>query len=85
MSDLITLQPNTSFDLYIVAPDEREGEVRKQMLRATFEGFNPLLRKRCRFIAASQLDVALNAVELLKGHVDPRVLHNFALEFPLAE
>jgi hypothetical protein len=33
MSDLITLQPNTAFDLYIVAPDEREREVRKQMLR----------------------------------------------------
>ena len=80
MSDLITLQPNTAFDLYIVALDEREGEVRKQMLRPTFEGYKPPMRKRCRFISATQLDKALGAVEPLRGHVQPEALHNVATE-----
>lgn len=80
MSDLITLQPNTAFDLYIVAPDARESEVRKQMLRPTFESYKPPMRRRCRFVSASSLDAALTAVEPLRGHVDPSALHNFAIE-----
>jgi hypothetical protein len=81
MSDLITLQPNTSFDLYIVAPDARESEVRTQMLRPTFESYKPPMRRRCKFIPATRLGEALRAVEPLKGHVEPKGLHNFALEF----
>lgn len=85
MSDLITLQPNTAFDLYIVAPDGRQGEVRKQMLRPTFEAYKPPMRRRCRFLGASQLDKALAAVEPLEGHVEPKALHNFAVEIQTDE
>jgi hypothetical protein len=80
MSDLIALQPNTSFDLYIVAPDQRAADVRRQILRPTFEGYDPPMRKRCKFVAATQLDKALTAAEPLGGHVGPKALHKFAVE-----
>ncbi len=85
MSDLIALSPNTAFDLYIVAPDDREPEVRKQMLRPTFEAYKPPMRKRCRFISATKLAAALAAVEPLKGHVEAKALHNFAVEVSAEE
>ena len=43
------------------------------------------MRKRCRFIGASQPDEALVAVEPLKGHVEPKALTNFATEIATEE
>jgi hypothetical protein len=80
MSDLVSLQPNIAFDLYIVAPDERGPTVRKQILRPTFEGFDPPLRKRCRYLSASKLNEALQKTVPLKGYVNPRAVNEFAEE-----
>jgi hypothetical protein len=80
MSDLVSLQPNTSIDLYIVAPDERAATVRRQILRPTFEGFDPPLRKRCRYLSASRLEEAVLKTAPLKGYVNPKAIKEFAEE-----
>jgi hypothetical protein len=42
MSDLVALQPNTSIDLFIVAPEELAAKVGSEILRPTFESFDLL-------------------------------------------
>ena len=80
MSDLVSLQPNITFDLFIVAPDERASTVRRQVLRPTFEGFDPPLRKRCRYLSASKLGEAVTKTAPLKGYVNPKAINEFAEE-----
>jgi len=78
MSDLVALQPNTSIDLYIVAPDERAARVRDQIVRPTFEAFDPPLRSKCRFLSASSLDRLTNADPRLLRSVPPSVVRDYA-------
>jgi hypothetical protein len=85
MSDLIALQPNTSIDLYIVAPDERAKRVRDQILRPTFEAFDPPLRKKCRYLSASNLDRLVASDARLLKNVAPIVVRDYAEEIPTAE
>jgi hypothetical protein len=53
VSDLVTLQPNISFPLYIVSSIYRIPEVRKQLSRPTFQYLE--LHKRCGFFAYEDL------------------------------
>lgn len=78
MSDLVALQPNTSIDLYIVAPDDRANQVRVQISRPTFEAFDPPLRNKCRFLAASSLDRLVAADPRLLKSVPPTVVRDYA-------
>lgn len=55
MADLITMQPNINIPLYIVAPDEREEQVLKQINRPVFRSLKKSLPKVCRFIPYSAL------------------------------
>jgi hypothetical protein len=81
MSDLVALQPNTRIDLFIVAPDQRAPKVRKEILRPTFESFEPPLRTRCRYLSATQLDAAIERTRPpLNRHVQPKVVRDFAEE-----
>jgi hypothetical protein len=81
MSDLVALQPNTTIDLFIVAPDERAGKVRSEILRPTFESFDPPLRTRCRYLSASSLDAAMERTRPpLNKHLQPTVVREFAEE-----
>jgi hypothetical protein len=78
MSDLVSLAPNTNIALYIVAPPERREKVRREILRPTFEAFDPPLRERCRYLNAGKLkELAGTAPQLMK-HLNPQVVADFA-------
>lgn len=49
MSDLVVEAPNAIFPLYIVAPEIRQKEIEKQLLRRTFESLG--LYERCGFFS----------------------------------
>jgi len=53
MSDLITLSPNLMIPLYIVAPDNRRDQVRREVFRPTFHKLK--LHEKCRYIPAEEL------------------------------
>jgi hypothetical protein len=53
MSDLVALYPNLSFTLYIVAPEVRMDQVRKQLRRPTFQQIG--LHQRCGFFSDEAL------------------------------
>jgi hypothetical protein len=79
MSDLVALQPNTAIDLFIVAPDERAPKVRSEILRPTFDSFDPPLRERCRFISSSNLDTCIERTKPpVNRHLQPTVIRDFA-------
>jgi hypothetical protein len=79
MSDLVALQPNTSIDLYIVAPDARRDRVLNQITRPTFDAFEPPLRDRCRFISATKLAECIKRSEPpLNKYLQPGVIREFA-------
>jgi hypothetical protein len=85
MSDLVALQPNTSIDLYIVAPPERAKRVREQILRPTFEAFDPPLRRKCRYLSAMSLDRLMESDPRLLKSVQPTVVRDYAEEVAAAE
>ncbi len=81
MSDLLALSPNTSIDLFIVAPDARRSKVHDEILRPTFEGFDPPLRSRCRYISSSQLDTCIERTKPpVNKHLQATVIRDFAEE-----
>jgi hypothetical protein len=81
MSDLVALQPNTRIDLFIVAPEQRAPKVHREILRPTFESFEPPLRTRCRYLSATQLNAAIERTRPpLNRHVQPTVVRDFAEE-----
>ena len=55
MSDLLALMPHLSVKLYVVAPDERRGRVRHELIRPTFKMRKPPLAKVCGFLPMSVL------------------------------
>jgi hypothetical protein len=85
MSDLVALQPNTSIDLYIVAPSERAKRVREQIARPTFEAFDPPLRKKCRYLSDSNLERLSDADPRLLRNLPPTVVRDYAEEIATAE
>jgi hypothetical protein len=79
MSDLVSLQPNTTIDLFIVAPDERRTKVFGEITRPTFEQFDPPLRERCRYISASGLAACEDRTRPpLNKYLQPSVIREFA-------
>jgi hypothetical protein len=61
MSDLLSLQPNLSLDLFLVAPDERREKVESELMRPTFKLREKPLASICGFLRFDSL------VEKLKG------------------
>ncbi len=53
MSDLAALSPNLNFPLYIVAPESRLDQVRRELSRPTFQTLE--LHKRCGFFSNEAL------------------------------
>lgn len=53
MSDLMALAPNLNFPLYIVTSTDRLDQVRRQLLRPTFQALE--LHKRCAFFSDDAL------------------------------
>lgn len=60
MSDLITLQPNISFPLYIVTSAKRIVQVRRQLSRPTFQYLE--LHRRCGFFSYDELIKEANSI-----------------------
>jgi hypothetical protein len=55
MSDLISMQPNLSISLFLVAPDERREKVIEEVNRPTFSRLSPPMNTICRFISFSAI------------------------------
>lgn len=55
MSDLVSMQPNISIPLYIVADDEKRDKVRQEINRPTFRMLRRPMVELCRFISYSRL------------------------------
>ena len=49
MSDLVIEAPNSIFPLYIITPETRQNDIRKQLLRPTFQTLG--LQERCGFFS----------------------------------
>lgn len=63
MADLISLQPNISIPLYIVAPDERREKVMREINRPTFARLSSPLPDFCRYISFKILQERVEAAE----------------------
>ena len=66
MSDLLALQPNLDVALYLVAPDDRQGKVRQEMLRPTFNLREKPLGHVCGYISYSKLGQKLDGINRLE-------------------
>lgn len=74
MSDLLTLQPNISFPLYIVTSENRLDKVRKQLSRPTFQTLQ--LHENCGFFAYEVL--LSEAKNIIKWSRHPEVIDELA-------
>jgi len=78
MSDLVTLQPNLSIPLFLVAPDARRKKVMREINRPTFSGQIPCLSHICRFISFERLRNKLAETEAYIHHLNPSIIFEFS-------
>lgn len=78
MSDLISVQPNLSIPLFIVAPDERREKVIREINRPTFSRSDPPLVEVCQYIPFSALHDRLAQVGDLVRHLKPNFIQELA-------
>jgi len=78
MSDLISLQPNLSMPLYIVAPDERRNKVMDEIARPTFSRLSIPLFQICQYISFSALREASEKAREFVSYLDPQFLEKIA-------
>lgn len=74
MSDLISLQPNISIPLFLVAPEEWREKVRAQVNRPTFSRLKPPLMEVCRYISFEGLRESLETVRDVVTFLKPDYL-----------
>ncbi|WP_308572133.1 EVE domain-containing protein [uncultured Methanobacterium sp.] len=74
MSDLISMQPNLTMPLYIVAPDERRDKVIREVNRPTFARLSPPLAEICRYIPFSILKSTIPEIESMLSYLKPDYL-----------
>ena len=60
MSDFVAEAPNTIFPLYIIAPENRMDEIKRQLNRPTFQSLG--LDERCGFFSDQELADDFNAI-----------------------
>jgi hypothetical protein len=78
MADLITMQPNLSIPLYIVAPDERRDKVIAEVNRPIFARLTPPLRDTCRYISFSSLKEKMTEIAAFSQYLKPEFLEEIA-------
>lgn len=74
MSDLISLQPNISIPLFLVASEEWREKVRVQVNRPTFSRLKPPLMEACRYISFEGLRESLETVRDVVTFLKPDYL-----------
>ena len=65
MSDLLALQPNIKINLFLIAPEERRGKVRNEILRPTFKLKEKPLSEICGFISIEKLKGKIEGIKKL--------------------
>ena len=82
MSDLVSLMPNISFPMFIVAPEARRAAVRDEVTRPTFAALEPPLQQKCGYIASEELQRkrATLGDDLLR-HTRPGFINDLAEHF----
>lgn len=74
MADLISMQPNLSIPLYIVAPDDRRTKVIEEINRPTFRNLAKPMVEMCRFIAFSDLKAGLGRHQDVVRYLPPEFI-----------
>ncbi|WP_299616976.1 EVE domain-containing protein [Pelagibius sp.] len=80
MADLVSMQPNLSIPIYLVAPDDRRNKVRTEINRPTFSKLKPPLVDICRYISFSDLRKNIESTTSFIKHMQPQFLNDFAEE-----
>ncbi len=78
LSDLVTMQPNLSIPLYIVAPDDRRPKVFREVNRPTFDRRDPPLKDYCMFIPFSAVRAGCANVTEYARFMKPNVIEQWA-------
>lgn len=85
MSDLLSMQPNISVPLFIVASDEWRGKVTAQVNRATFARMKPPLVDVCRYISFEGLRDELQEASKYIKFMKSDFLHTISEDCHLEE
>ena len=78
MADLISMQPNLTIPLYLVAPNARRDKVKSEINRPTFSRLKTPLIDVCRYIAFDELRENTSKASPYIRHLDPQFLDDFA-------
>lgn len=71
MSDLVSMQPNISIPLFLVAGEKRREKVIEQVNRPTFARMQPPLHQICRYISFEGLRESLDRARGLVRYLKP--------------
>lgn len=74
MSDLLSMQPNITMPLYIVAPDDRREKVISEVNRPTFARMSPPLADVCRLLSFSALRDGIRRFSSVLQYLKPDFL-----------
>jgi len=78
MSDLVSMQPNLTIPLYLVAPDDRRNRVITEVNRPTFSRLSPPLSEICRFLSFSTLKEQIKAMGHMLRFIKPEFLEEIS-------
>lgn len=78
MSDLVSMQPNLTIPLYLVAPDDRRDKVMTEVNRPTFSKLSPPLSEICRFISFGMLKEQIKAIGHMLRFIKPEFLEEIS-------
>ncbi len=78
MSDLLTMQPNITINLYIVGPEQRLPKFEREVARPTFAARARPLHTLCRFLPYSKLCERLNEARNVIRFLRPEFLDEIA-------
>jgi hypothetical protein len=78
MADLISMQPNLSIKLYLVAPENRREKFIYEINRPVFSMLSPPLNELCKFIAIENLKKEVEGILSMLKYMKPNFIDSFA-------
>jgi hypothetical protein len=78
MADLVSMQPNLTIPLYLVAPDDRRTKVMTEVNRPTFSKLPQPLSEICRFLSFGTLKEQIKAVGHMLRFIKPEFLEEIS-------